>query len=271
MKILVTGASGYLGSAIYKNLLEKEFNVVGTYLNTRRFDELVHVDLTSCHQVTSLIEKVNPQVIIHTAADAHTSTCESNPEYAKKINVLTTQYLANEAKAKNIRFIHISTFSCYNANPTSIYQKTKLEAESILKELNDYLILRLSVVVGLSPNTKSKNFYNDLIKAHIEGAHFEADSSWQFEMSYLGNVAKLIMQLLNKPEITKRTIPYVDEGITSRYQIAKDLLGENVIEATSNRIIPLPELDLTPFKKYGLYRGNYKDCITRMKEELENL
>jgi dTDP-4-dehydrorhamnose reductase len=33
--------------------------------------------------------------------------------FAKKINVLTTQYLANEAKAKSIRFIHISTFGCW--------------------------------------------------------------------------------------------------------------------------------------------------------------
>jgi hypothetical protein len=57
------------------------------------------------------------------------------------------------------------------------------------------------LVVGLSPNAKSKNFYNDLIKAHKEGAKFEADSSWQFEMSYLSNISKLLEQLVNQAAV----------------------------------------------------------------------
>ncbi|MEN9389858.1 MAG: hypothetical protein RLY61_942 [Candidatus Parcubacteria bacterium] len=270
-KILITGASGYVGSRIYKDLKDAGFDVVGTFNNTKLFDDLVKVDLTNQQQVKDLITEVKPRVIIHTAADAHTNTCEQYPDYAQKINTEATKYLVDEAKTHAIRFIHLSTFACFNENASSVYAKTKIQAEKLVERLEDYVIVRLSMVVGLSPNQVSKNFYNDLLQVYKATVPFEADSSWQFEMSYLGNVVNLIKQIINMPEIKQVMIPYADEGVTSKYNIAKDLLGDKVTEAISNRSIPLPELDLSVFDTYKLKRGKYELCIEDMRRELTTL
>ena len=232
---------------------------------------MIKVDLTDSQQVKNLIAEVNPQIIIHTAADAHTNTCEQYPDYAQKINTEATKHLVDEAKTHAIRFIHLSTFACFNENASSVYAKTKIQAEKLVEKLENYVIVRLSMVVGLSPNQTSKNFYNDLLQAYKATVPFEVDSSWQFEMSYLGNVVNLIKQIISKPEIKQVMIPYVDKGVTSKYNIAKDLLGDKVKEAVSNRSIPLPELDLAVFEKYNLERGKYKLCIEDMRRELTTL
>jgi dTDP-4-dehydrorhamnose reductase len=271
LKILITGASGYVGSRIYKDLKDAGFNVVGTFNSTKLFDELVKIDLTDSQQVKDLIAEVNPQIIIHTAADAHTNTCEQYPDYAQKINTEATKYLVDEAKLHAIRFIHLSTFACFNENASSVYAKTKIQAEKLVESLEDYVIIRLSMVVGLSPNRTSKNFYNDLLQACKADITFEADSSWQFEMSYLGNVVNLMKQIISKHEIKQVMIPYADEGLTSKYNIAKDLLGGKAIETVSNRSIPLPELDLSVFDSYHLERGKYELCIEDMRRELTTL
>jgi dTDP-4-dehydrorhamnose reductase len=271
LKILITGASGYVGSRVYKDLKDAGFDVVGAFNNTKLFDDLVKVDLTDSQQVKDLIAEVNPQIIIHTAADAHTNTCEQYPDYAQKINIEATKYLVDEAKTHSIRFIHLSTFACFNENASSVYAKTKIQAEKLVETLEDYVIVRLSMVVGLSPNRTSKNFYNDLHQACNLAVPFEADSSWQFEMSYLGNVVNIIKQIISMPEIKQVMIPYVDEGVTSKYNIAKDLLGDRVKEAVSNRFIPRPELDLSVFEKYNLQRGKYEFCIEDMRRELTAL
>lgn len=273
-KILITGASGYVGSKIYQELKRAGYDVVGTYNSTKIFDELVQVDLTDQNQVKMLITKTDPQVIIHTAADAHTSTCENDPEYAQKINVETTRSLASEAMNKSIRFIHMSTFACFNENATAVYPKTKVQAEKIVKELNDYLILRLSLVVGLSPNQKSKNFYNDLLNAYKETSDFEADSSWEFEMSYLGDVARIVKMIIENPNISNTMIPYVAKGTTSRYKLAKDLLNTKDVDVkklVSDRIIPVQEINQSTYEKYGIEQQSYEDCVSLMKQELSEI
>lgn len=66
MEILITGASGFLGSR-YRHLLEKDHDVVGTlYQNTHR--KLVQLDITHRKNVVEQIQDLNPDVIVHTAA-----------------------------------------------------------------------------------------------------------------------------------------------------------------------------------------------------------
>ncbi len=152
-----------------------------------------------------------------------------------------------------------------------MYTTTKLKAEKLVSALEYYLILRLSLVVGLSPNQYSHNFYNDLIKSYKEHEVLRADSSCEFEVSYLANVVRCLIAIIESPLINGRVISYTDSGITSRYKIAKDLFSNRGIaieETTSNRVSPLPDLDLSIFDKYNLPRGHYKEVIRDVRREL---
>ncbi len=270
-RILITGASGYVGSKIYNDLKESGFDVKGTYYKTQLYDELIQVDLTNREQISKILKEISPDIIIHTAADAHTKTCENSPKYARKINVESTRFLTEYAKKHDTRFIHISTFACYN--PSNVYGKTKYEAEQLVSALNNYVILRPSLIIGSSPNVTNSNFFNNLIIDLQKDTEIEADISWEFEMTSLSHLSELVKHLIEKLDILKIMIPVIEHGITSRYIIASELSSiydGKVVKIDQNRAMLLPEIEDGLMKELGLPDYSYKESIETIKEELQN-
>lgn len=269
MKILITGASGYVGAKIYQDLRSKGYDVWGTYNENVIDGNAVKVDLTKKTEVDSLIERVDPDVIIHLAADAQSKTCEDSPEYARKINVDSTKYLVDNAKTKNIRFIHLSTFACFN--PSNVYGKTKLEAEQLVATLDNYVIFRASMIIGLSPNTTSENFFNSLLSSSQNDLVIEADTSWKFETTCINHLSKVIELSINNPAINQVMIPIVAKGVTSRYKITKDLLAssdQSISAVDQNRVIPLPEFNKNALTAQGLPEATYEECIKEIADQI---
>lgn len=269
--ILVTGASGYIGMKVYDDLQKANFNTFGTYKSNKLDSNFVKVDLTREKDVTKLIEQVKPDVIIHLAADAHSKTCEDDPENAKKINVESTRYITNQAKQRGIRVIHLSTFACFN--PSNVYGKTKYEAEKIIQQLEDYVIIRASLIVGLSPNTESENYFNSLLESIKKKENVEADTSWEFEMTCLDHLSEIIVKLVDRPDINKVTIPLVAEGVTSRYKIAEILCSEfniTIKPIDQNRVIPQPDFDKNVLKDLKLPFYTYEQCMDKIKTEIKS-
>lgn len=269
--ILVTGASGYVGMKVYNDLQKAGFKTFGTYKNNKLDKDFLKVDLTSEKEVVEVIDKVRPQVIVHLAADAHSKTCEDDPENAKKINVESTRFIATQAKKKGIRVIYLSTFACFD--PSNVYGKTKYEAEKIVQRLDDYVIIRASLIVGLSPNITSENYFNSLLESIRKKEDIEADTSWEFEMTYLSHLSEIIVDLVDRSDIKNLTIPVVAEGITSRYKIAKEICsmcGIQVNPIDQNRVIPQPDFDRDILKNFGLSGYTCNQCIGKIKEEVKD-
>lgn len=273
-RILLTGASGYVGARIYKDIKSTGYDIKGLYHNNKIFDDLVKVDIKNYKDVEDIMNSVKPKILIHCAADAHTNTCEQDPNNAYELNVEATRKVVEIAKTQKIRVIYISTFACFKPNPSNVYAKTKVAAENLVKELKDYVILRLSMVTGLSPNTSSQNFYNDLIKAYKTKLAIDADSDWKFEMTYLGHVSEVVERTINMPTINNVVIPVIEQGVTSKYEIALDLFkgfDVDINETKSGRIIPLVEIDSEVYSKFNLIKHNYKESIKLMRKELESI
>src|SRR3989338_1141605 len=153
-KLLVTGGSGLLGAAIVYEL-HKYFEVYATYHNnqiTSKHASCIKLDLTNKDEAERLIEKIKPDIIIHTAAMTDVDLCELKPELAKKINVGATEHIANACKKEGIKLVHISTDYVFDGekgnykesdrmNPVDIYAKTKAEAEGLVKCVKAALII----------------------------------------------------------------------------------------------------------------------------------
>lgn len=158
MKILVTGASGLLGTRLVNS--SKNFEVYGTYYQnpvnlgqgkTFRLD-------VSERSVSKYIRKLSPDIVVHTAALTNVDRCEIDPKKAYKANVEGTRNIV--LGAMNSKFIYISTDYIFDGevgmyqednepNPISYYGQTKLEGEQIVQKMcKNYIIARTSVLYG---------------------------------------------------------------------------------------------------------------------------
>ncbi len=112
MKILVTGASGFVGSHLASKLSKNpELKILGTYfkhpLNLHKA-ELYRLNITDFSEVLQFLEEHSPEVVIHTAA--RVSFRKKDKEQLFRINVEGTRNLVNAMLETNIpRIIYVSS------------------------------------------------------------------------------------------------------------------------------------------------------------------
>ncbi|MCK4739698.1 MAG: dTDP-4-dehydrorhamnose reductase [Deltaproteobacteria bacterium] len=157
MKILLTGASGMLASALLPKLKEARFEVLA-------YDHKA-LDITDLDKVNKVLGEETPDVIINTAAYTAVDKAESEPELASAVNTRGAENLAKASVNLGIRLIHISTDFVfdgkaetpykedYPTNPIGIYGTTKLDGEVAVKKAfensrADFLIIRTSWLFG---------------------------------------------------------------------------------------------------------------------------
>ncbi|GBC07082.1 hypothetical protein RclHR1_07230009 [Rhizophagus clarus] len=180
MKVIVTGASGLLGRAVYKTIKETNSNyeVIGL-AKSRVKNDLKQLDLTDKSAVESLIEEIKPDVLIHCAAERRPEVVEKNQEVAFELNVNTTENLAKLSLKYKFLLIYISTDYVFDGknppyevddtpNPINLYGNTKYQGELAIQKINPdtSIILRVPILYGEaeSPAESSVNILVDSVK-----------------------------------------------------------------------------------------------------------
>ncbi len=131
MRILVTGATGFLGNHVVRSLLADGHEITAAVrhssdprpLSGWRLERL-ELDLTNINAISRAVNEVD--LIIHAAALIHVGWTQL--EASRKINVESTRLLATAARRKNIRMVHISSVDTLAAaKPNAIADETHLE------------------------------------------------------------------------------------------------------------------------------------------------
>ncbi|MBR5608641.1 MAG: sugar nucleotide-binding protein, partial [Bacteroidaceae bacterium] len=138
-KVLVTGASGFVGSRFVRAMLGKYELLVPTH---------AEFDITSARAVQRYIDLHRPDVILHLAALSNTGYCEQNPKQSYEVNVQGVENLASVAANYDAKFVFFSSDQVYNGNeekgllqenvpvsPENHYGRHKLLAEQRASEL----------------------------------------------------------------------------------------------------------------------------------------
>ncbi len=177
-RILVTGASGLLGVNIAYEASGQN-RVIGITnrlaYHSDSFD-LITQDLLTPGAVEELIERVEPDWVIHCAALANLEACEANPEQARKLNSELPGKLASIVARGGARLLHVSTDAVFDGvrgnydetdppNPLSVYAQTKLEGEYAVAEANPGAIIARVNLFGWSLTGKrslAEFFFNNL-------------------------------------------------------------------------------------------------------------
>lgn len=138
MKCLVTGATGFIGSALNKRLV-REGHSVKAMIHKKKpkyMDDAVHyilADITNPASLKSIIDDID--VVFHCAALVR----DYGPKKDFfKINVEGTKILANLCKNNIERFIFLSHIQYESERSSSYYTLSKIQAENyLLKKYND--------------------------------------------------------------------------------------------------------------------------------------
>lgn len=181
-RLLVTGASGFLGSNICRHA-GRQWDVWGAYFahpaaipKTRR----IHADLTRYKDLKALFETVAPDVVIHTAAASKPDFCQKYPAVSYKINGEASIHIAGICADFQIPCIFTSTdlvFDGHNPpyketdppSPINTYAEHKALAEIGMKKRNpETIICRMALLFGTS-DTVSKSFLHPLLDAMRSG------------------------------------------------------------------------------------------------------
>lgn len=175
MKVMITGANGQLGRALYE-LLASESKVTliltGSASSAKEAPFPIYpLDITDREVVSSFVREQNPDVIINCAAYTKVDLCESNEAEALKINGDGPRYLARSAKEVDAKLIHVSTDYVFDGkakkpyietdktNPVSAYGRTKLAGEqAVMEEWDKVFIVRTAWLYG-----DGKNFVKTML------------------------------------------------------------------------------------------------------------
>jgi nucleoside-diphosphate-sugar epimerase len=192
-KILVTGAAGYIGSVLIRQLIDKQYSVVGLDILKFGGDSLLsllnHPNFKfipgDIRKESDLVEGLNDvDGVIHLAAIVGDPACARSPEIAEETNWKGSKKLFDLAVESGHvkRFIFASTCSNYGRvnngdlvnedsplNPVSFYATMKVKFEKyILDSVTraDFIptALRFATVYGLSPRMRFDLTVNEFIR-----------------------------------------------------------------------------------------------------------
>ena len=217
MKILVTGATGKVGSRLVKRLAHRGDRVRALVRDPMRAAdlredgiELVEGDLLDVSSLAAAVRGVD--AVVHCAAFFRGAT----PEQAHAVNDLGSRHIANAARDASVRrFIFTSTGLVYGSNggrlaredercaPTAAYPVSKLAAERFLLAIEglDVRVLRLPFVYGDGD-------------PHIEEAipMMRGFSPTQrMSIGHHADVAQAVARLLDAPSPAHRIYNVVDD------------------------------------------------------------
>lgn len=270
MKVLIIGASSYLGARIYYDL-NQQFEVIGTYSSNKLCDNFIHLDITDRKQVSSVIQTTKPQVIIHAGNNANARWCEANPQKAKTLNNTATETIVEQAAKVASKVFYISSFAA--AQHSNVYAQTKKQSELIVKKSeHGWLILRPSLIIGYSPNTTNDRPFNRLLKNIDTYTPAIYDTSWKFYPTYIRHITEVLSIAIYK-DIYGYILPIAVEELKTRYDIAKDILtpfGVKVIGENKKDTTPVITQNLSKLDKIGFPTYSYISIIESIVAEVKN-
>lgn len=209
MRILLSGASGYVGSALLPKLLTAGHTVYPVDLQWFRRADYEPRD------VRSLVDLDGIECVIHLAAISNDPSVSYYPRRSWETTVLATQQLAQMASKTGCRFIYASSVSVYGADrglvtedmdvhPLSDYNKTKMCAERVLLSYPDLRaqIIRPATICGLSPRMRLDLTVNMFTMQALTHGVMNVHGGQQYRPSiHIDDMTDLYVWMVEHPEV----------------------------------------------------------------------
>jgi dTDP-4-dehydrorhamnose reductase len=284
IRILITGANGQLGSEI--RAISGDYSDFDFFFTTRQ-----ELDICDQNAVEEYVTLHSISCIINCAAYTAVDKAESEPEMADKINHVAVKGLAEIAKKKEIRLIHISTDYVFDGNnnkpyletdqpnPQTVYGKSKLAGEEALQVVNpkNSIIIRTSWVYSIYGN----NFVKTMLRIGKEKDEINVVSDQFGSPTNATDLAHAILTILPKRNNENVEVyHYSHEGVCSWFNFAQAIFENEskVINPilTQNYPTPAKRPDFSVLSKTKIknayrieipkWKDSLRDCIINFKK-----
>lgn len=262
-KVLITGASGFIGKALCKKMLKRSWRVRGTIRSTKIINNLPSgvnpVFIGSIGPKTDWGKATaNIEVVVHLAAHSDDKRNDFKNSLAayRYINVDGTKCLARAAAANGIkRFVHLSTVKVHGEGratpynevdihqPQDAYSISKWEAEKILGKIAEetgieIVIIRSPLVYG--PDVKANFLY--LLELVERGVPLPlASVNNQRSLVYLDNLVDAIVTCVSHPRAAGNTYLVSDGEDVSTPELIRRI---SFVLGKPARLFPFPSVML---------------------------
>jgi dTDP-4-dehydrorhamnose reductase len=215
MKIIITGANGFLSYYIIEKLITSGQLVIATSKGPNRlpfvspFFIYEEMDFTDATTVATIFKKHKPTHIIHTGAISKPDECEMNKPLADKINVEGTAILLHAAKKYAASFLFMSTDFIFDgergmytendiANPVNYYGETKVKAEQLVNKY-PYRWSIVRTVLGYGKTFSGRHNVITAVKEKLEkGEAYNMFNDQLRTPTYIEDLADAILVMIEK-------------------------------------------------------------------------
>lgn len=228
MNVVVIGANGQLGSDLVAAFTDHGDKVRG----------LSHgdIEISDLNSVSRVLEGLQPELVVNTAAMHHVENCEQEPEKAFAVNAVGARNLARVSRNLGAVLMHVSTDYVFDGSkgtpyveqdnplPLNAYGITKLAGEHFVRDTTEkHFVVRTSGLYGKSP-CRAKgglNFIELMLKlARERGEVRVVDSEFVTPTS----TAELAQQLVRLGRSNHYGLYHATaEGSCSWYEFAREI------------------------------------------------
>ena len=220
------------------------------------------LDIADASDVSQLVGRIRPDVIIHTAAQAKPDVCEERKRFAFDTNVRGTDNLVRAAETIGAHFVHVSTDLVFNGehnpypegdrlSPPNYYGLTKAAAEAaVLASDADAAIVRTPIIYGprMFPNLNS--FSDTIIHSLKTGKPMSAFSDQRRCPTPAWNLADVLL------EIAERRLTGIFHAVcpesSTRYEFAVKLAETLGLDASLIRPATMGQSPAVAFRPHDL-------------------
>jgi dTDP-4-dehydrorhamnose reductase len=247
IQLLQLGASGQLARELSR-AVAADGNIRSTVLS--RAD----VEFTRPQDVYEVVLTApNVDIVVNTIAYTAVDKAESEKELAYCVNAEAVGRLAQACRHRNVPLIHVSTDYVYDGtkstpylesdatNPLSIYGKTKLAGEALIRDtLPAHVIIRTSWVYS----AHGSNFVKTMLRLGAEREELRIVDDQRGAPTSAGDLAQAILKIvhdlaLSREETRFGTFHFADAGETSWRRFAEEIFRQASWAGVAARVVPI--------------------------------
>lgn len=255
-RILILGASGFIGSYLIEHIASCGHLVTGTY-NLHQKPRLEHLDILNYEELIVTLSRIRPSLVIFLSGTKDVFRCEKEPAYAIDLNVQTVRNYITSCDSVGIKpnTLYFSTDYVFdgvkghynNGDPVgakTVYGVTNILAERLFLAADlSTTIVRVSAVMG-----RRGGFYRWLEESLQNNRRITLFDNTYFSPTSIGRLCRYVNDIANLHFEEGVKIAHLSDGYRlSRFQFGR--LIAKKMQKPANFIVPEEaDFDLTGFQ-----------------------